>query len=56
MQELSAFLVPGGLAVFVAAVGIIAVVRDRRRAAIARQMFTNHLPVVACVGDFPVPT
>jgi hypothetical protein len=44
MQELSAFLVPGGLAVFVAAVGIIAVVRDRRRAAIARRRRSDKLP------------
>jgi hypothetical protein len=36
MQAFGAFLVPEGLAVFVAVVGIIAVICDRRRAVIAQ--------------------
>jgi hypothetical protein len=38
MQVFSAFIVPGGLAIFVALIGIGAIIYDRRQAARARRM------------------
>ena len=37
MEPYGAFLVPGGLAIFVAIVGLVSVILDRRRAAARRR-------------------
>jgi hypothetical protein len=45
MQAYSVFLVPGGLAIVVAIIGFVSIIRDRRRAAAKNKLKHSPKPV-----------